>query len=830
MCTYLALIFNPNDFFGLWLLHLPSSIKPQYPDTNMYLPFQTAGLLEQGPTSDVFITSLGNVPAGEKIVVQITYIGELKHDMGADGIRFTLPTYISPRYGHVDRDFGSNVSAGAFTITVDVNMEVDAPIQEIRSPSHPIAVTLGRTSTTTPSDIHSPSRASATLALKAAALEKDFVLKVLYKNSGKPSALLEDHPRIAGQRALMATLVSEKSIQLSKPEVIIVADQSGSMQGTPTKTLVAALQILLKSLPVEIKFNICYFGTSHTFLFKESQVYNQRTLTRALDSLKDLNGNQGGTETMDAIRSCIDSRDSQQDLSLILVTDGDIWHQQELFNYLNTSVSKSERALRVFALGIGNAVSSALIEGVARAGNGFAQSVVNGEKLDPKMIRILKGALTPDYGSCTMEIQYEQNDEDYVLVERVTDSLQVMLIDDEDSPGKQLEQELKSSASVAANDVADRDTTMSDAESHLPVIVKPKLLQTPQTIPPLYPLSRLTIYILISPDAPSAIPKSVVLRGSAVGHPFDMIIPVEKLPQASETIHQLATKRAMVELEEGRGWLVHAKDDAGIALKEKHRDVFDTLVEREAIRLGTEYQIAGKHTSFVAVESNQDSNSRLGETFVDITIDQTEKKSALSSEQPAGLKRSFPGLGSRNRTSQPARRSTGGKAPRKQLASKAPRKTAPSTGGVRPPMRKKPGGVRKRIPPSKGPSAIITASPSIVNVSPTSIQKSEETNDPVQRLIAIQTFEGFWEFDVALLNVIGIFSNKHKVPEDLHLRLWATILAVTFLEKKMPEQEEVWEMVATKAKGWLESVGVKALDEDENARKWWEGAMQLLGA
>lgn len=58
---------------------------------------ETAGLLGQGPTSDVFMTSLGNIPAGEKLLVTITYIGELKHDIGADGIRFTIPTGISPR-------------------------------------------------------------------------------------------------------------------------------------------------------------------------------------------------------------------------------------------------------------------------------------------------------------------------------------------------------------------------------------------------------------------------------------------------------------------------------------------------------------------------------------------------------------------------------------------------------------------------------------------------------------------------------------------------------------------------------------------------------------
>jgi len=45
------------------------------------------------------------------------------------------------------------------------------------------------------------------------------------------------------------------------------------------------------------------------------------------------------------------------------------------------------------------------------------------------------------------------------------------------------------------------------------------------------------------------------------------------------------------------------------------------------------------------------------------------------------------------RTKQTARKSTGGKAPRKQLASKAARKSSPSTGGVKKPHRFRPGTV-----------------------------------------------------------------------------------------------------------------------------------------
>lgn len=48
------------------------------------------------------------------------------------------------------------------------------------------------------------------------------------------------------------------------------------------------------------------------------------------------------------------------------------------------------------------------------------------------------------------------------------------------------------------------------------------------------------------------------------------------------------------------------------------------------------------------------------------------------------------------RTKQTARKNTGGKAPRKQIGSKAARKTAPASGGVKKPHRFKPGTVALR--------------------------------------------------------------------------------------------------------------------------------------
>lgn len=169
---------------------------------------ETAGLLEQAPeSSDVFSTKLGNIPKGQSVIVEITYIGELKHHE-TEGIRFTIPTKIAPRYG--SGPTGTSLpqhDGGGINITVDICMPEGSFIKGVQSPSHPIAVSMGTLSAAAHAD-PVMRKASATLSLGSAALEKDFVLIVQSKDIGVPKALLETHPTIPNHRAIMATLVS----------------------------------------------------------------------------------------------------------------------------------------------------------------------------------------------------------------------------------------------------------------------------------------------------------------------------------------------------------------------------------------------------------------------------------------------------------------------------------------------------------------------------------------------------------------------------------------------------------------------------------------------
>ena len=74
----------------------------------------------------------------------------------------------------------STPSEGGIAITIDVQMPEKSPLQTIRSPSHPIAVALGRTSASE-YQTSNLSRASATLSLGTSTLDKDFVLEIIHQ-------------------------------------------------------------------------------------------------------------------------------------------------------------------------------------------------------------------------------------------------------------------------------------------------------------------------------------------------------------------------------------------------------------------------------------------------------------------------------------------------------------------------------------------------------------------------------------------------------------------------------------------------------------------------
>lgn len=152
---------------------------------------------------------------------------------------------------------------------------------------------------------------------------------------------------------------------------------SGRMESVKT-----ALQIMLRSLPSRnTTFNIVSFGSRHTLLWKTSRAYSSESVEEASKHVDGFTSNYGGTEIRSALESAFSSRvaagKSAEKIpaSVFVLTDGEAWDLAGVIDSVSSSVKKAkteDKLLRTFVLGVGDQVSTAMCEGIARAGNGTA--------------------------------------------------------------------------------------------------------------------------------------------------------------------------------------------------------------------------------------------------------------------------------------------------------------------------------------------------------------------------------------------------------------------------------------------------------------------------
>ena len=821
---------------------------------------ETAGLLSQlQEASDAFNTKIGNVPANSRVHIEIIYVGELKHDIGSDCLRFTIPTTIAPRHGTQPPEMGHSISSATslregIEFVIDVVTEERSPIRQISSPSHPISVTIGQTSDDRNEDTFLANKGSATLALDETTLEDDFVILVLAKDADVPKALLENHPTISQQRCLMTTLVPKFKLPQAHPEIVFVVDRSGSMLGTKMQTVVRALNVLLKSLPVGVKFNICSFGSRYDFLWSKSKTYNKTNLDEAITHVNTIEANYGGTEMLQPITATVKNRFKDLQLEVIVLTDGEIWNQQELFDFITESAAN--QPARFFSLGIGSRASSSLVEGIASAGQGFSQFVAENEKLEQKMIRLLKGALSPRIVDYKLEFKYEkESDDGYELISVA----ETMVIDAEDQSKSEQVSRLPTISlfnKSAEKEEDEKPTGPVDRYAHLPRVPNPRMLQAPYRIPSLFPFNRTTIFIMISPEMHRRKPTSVVLRGTSDHGPLELEIDIQDVGQGT-MLHQLAAKKAMQELEQGRGWLTDATNKENSLLKDVYPGRWDEIVEREAVRLGVSYQVAGKFCSFVALEKRSSKDVETGgdafeqpsyQKFVNM------KHSTRSNNMPTSNPKAAPfGAGVRfsetrrfgQDTNSSFQNTTSGGA---LFGTAAAAASSPSSGlasiqgsaSARPPAnvfgqqvrsqrRQSPAAIDSRNRCRTGPFNQVdpsftldfgeldsVAQAPIIPIDPTILAQYQQEmadapalplplsrSDRMHALIRLQNFNGSWHYSTELSTIL-LIDFDHDPDLVAKTDVVATAAAIAFFETVVASEEGTWELVVQKALGWLE--------------------------
>ena len=604
-----------------------------------------ASLLEQ-ERPDVFQTSIGNIPPGKQVVITLTLLSEIKNDADESQIRFVLPTTVAPRYGR-SNVWGGNTSTEKAHLSIDLSFAMSQPITSLQSPSHKIEVHLGtKKSPDSPSTTGStkstfdPKCARVSLTSDVM-LEHDLVIVVTAPGIEEPRALVERHP--THQTHAVALTFSPRFAlnPIRSSELIFLIDRSGSMDGPQIEQARHALQLFLNSVPSESHYvNVIGFGSTHESLFPKSVEYDANSLKTASAYARALRADMGGTEIASAFREVFERRRRDVPTQIFLLTDGQVWDVDDIAESIREAVregeKKSDAFVRVFSLGVGNDVSHNLIEAVARAGHGYAQVVVDGERMEKKVIQLLKAALTPPVNN--MWAQWVADD-DHPRKLVAGEGKDEELDDFEmvEVAGSSEKSATSTNAVTAPIDLFSRaveEPTPPPKPDCTEIVAE--ILQSPFRIPPLYRGARFTVCAILSPSTP--VPKEIIVRGTTVDGPVELRAKVGELERQQEdddttVLHTLTARKLLQDLEEGASHVAALlrkspttttttqelqstttdHQDAQMLKRLGIRLVHETLnhppstlelTKKEMTKIGLKYGLAGKYTSWIAIDES----------------------------------------------------------------------------------------------------------------------------------------------------------------------------------------------------------------------------------
>ncbi|XP_064631384.1 von Willebrand factor A domain-containing protein 5A-like isoform X2 [Lineus longissimus] len=350
----------------------------------------TAFLMNEEKTSDVFRIIIGNLPPKKVAEIKFSYVVELPIEVD-DSLKFVLPTVLNPRYGVPESStWAEKTVSYKFSLKASVFAAAENKITAIVSDTHQIQVDYKDEQTKAEVKFSEESKSYS-----------DLTLNIFYKDMHIPQAIYEagctEASGFMKQDIVMLNFFPESPDGITNHgEYIFVVDRSGSMSGSKIASASATLLLFLKSLPVGCYFNVVSFGSRFEFLFKQgSATYNEANLKTALSLQKDMKADFRGTEMYEPLENiyrspCKDGHPRQ----IFLLTDGDTGGTDKIIKL----VKKNADNTRVFTFGIGEGASTALVKGVARAGRGTCEFVQKSDKLQSKVMSILKQA-RQDYTS-----------------------------------------------------------------------------------------------------------------------------------------------------------------------------------------------------------------------------------------------------------------------------------------------------------------------------------------------------------------------------------------------------------------------------------------------
>jgi Ca-activated chloride channel homolog len=366
----------------------------------------------------VFTMRVGNLMPGDEATVWLTLVGPVPF---ADGeATFQLPLVVAPRYmpgsalpggqvgDGVARDTDATPDASRISPPVllpgfpnPVRLSIDVTID-------PAGLPLGKLRSSLPATCDDCGEGTHVRVTPGARLDRDFILRWnLAGASLRTSLALSPDEKEPGTSTFCLTLVPPTDAGARRPkDVVLVLDRSGSMQGWKMVAARRATARMIDTLTPLDRFAVLAFDNAVETppqLGADLSWATDRNRFKAVEFLAKLES-RGGTEMAQPLSSAArtllaPSVGEVRDKVLVLITDGQVGNEDQLLRTLGADLAR----LRVFTLGVDQAVNAAFLRRLAAMGGGSCELVESEDRLDEVMDKVHRRIDTPVLTDVTIE-------------------------------------------------------------------------------------------------------------------------------------------------------------------------------------------------------------------------------------------------------------------------------------------------------------------------------------------------------------------------------------------------------------------------------------------
>ncbi len=353
---------------------------------------------------NIFTTSVANIGPGEHVTVEIEYQETVRYENEQFQLRF--PMAVGQRYipgtpviieGQPPKGSGTLLdtdrvpdasriappvqSPGQGSInplSLSLRLNPGFPVAKVESPFHPI-ITIP------------DAEGGYQISLRADAVPADRDFQIIWHPAprAEPMATVFTEQK-NGETYAMLMLVpptqhDEKAPRLPR-DLTFIIDTSGSMAGPSIEQAKQSLAAALMRLTMQDRFNIIQFNHTVRSLFSAPQPVTTTTIKQAVRYTELLSAD-GGTEVLPALRQALKSpQDSARLQQIILLTDGQVGNEEELFELLHQRVGTK----RLFTIGIGSTPNSHLMRKAAEFGRGTFTYIGKVDEVKDKLDGLFK--------------------------------------------------------------------------------------------------------------------------------------------------------------------------------------------------------------------------------------------------------------------------------------------------------------------------------------------------------------------------------------------------------------------------------------------------------